>query len=232
MSFLAIPASVAWLQTADHNIVQWEHFLQCLVDHAEYLRASGVPEEHIQDPNRFAEPGDLQSFHNVVMWWPQDAPATHRCPTLHDLLLNLQIHGDTPRSFTHALDWHVDRVKLWLAGTRRDPENPNESKAERDARLNRERVARYRLRNATESDDPDLNALVRAAKAAVESAAQGRKWLKGVEKQAKSDCDAAIAAAKLARADTVSKAIAAVEAAEVQAHAAQSALDAYKALAK
>ena len=233
MSFLAIPASVAWLQTADHNVVKWEHFIQCLVDHAQYLRASGVSDEHIQDPYTFAQPGDLQSFHNVVIWWPTDAPATHRCPTLYDMLQGLaNISGGTAFTFSATLDWYVDRIKQWLVANRRDPDKPNESKAEREARLNRERVARHRLRNMPGSDDPELDALIRAAKDAVENAAMGRKWLKGAESQAKIDCDAAIAAAKLARADTVSKARAAVAQAESQAHAAQNALDAYKALAK
>jgi hypothetical protein len=228
MSFLAIPASVSWLQSADDNTVQWQHFLQCLIDHAEYLRASGVPVDQIHNPYTFAEPGDLQTLSNVVSWWPVDAPITHRAPTLHMLLQGLRITEDSPRSFSHLLDWYVDRVKAWMVGARKDPDNPNESKAERDARLNRERVARHRLRNAAGSDDPDEHALILRAKAAEENASQGRKWLRGAIQQEKLQCTTDIAARKLQRDQTIAAHTAAVALAEQQAVDAKTVLDAYR----
>lgn len=229
MSFLAIPASVSWLQTADDNTVQWQHFLQCLVDHAEYLRVAGVPPEQIMNPVAFAQPGDLQTLSNVVSWWPKDAPLTHRAPTLYTLLLGLRnLDGNAPRTLGHLLDWYVDRVKAWMVGARKDPDNPNESKADRDARLNRERVARHRLRNAPGSDDPDEHALIERAKAAEESASQGRKWLRGAIQQEKLQCTTDIAARKLLRDQTIAAHTQAVALAEQQALDAKAILDAYR----
>lgn len=227
--FLAIPASVAWLQDADDNTVQWQHFQQCLVDHAEYLRASGVPAEQILDPLTFAEPGDLQTLSNVVSWWPHDAPLTHRPPTLYMLLQGLRdLNGNAPPTFSHLLDWYVDRVKQWMLTARKDPDNPNETKAEREARLNRERVARHRLRHSKETGDPQLDGLIAAAKAADANALAGKRWLKGEIQQAKADMEAAIARAKAERSERIARAEAAVLEAEAQARSAKDAVESYR----
>lgn len=227
--FLAIPASVTWLQSADDNSVQWQHYQQCLLDHANYLLASGVPQDQILNPYTFAEPGDLQTLQNVVSWWPVDAPATHRAPTLYMLLQGLHdIDGNAPRTLGHLLDWYVDRTKQWLGTNKRDPNNPNESKVEREARLNRERVARHRLRHAAGSDDPVEHDLILRAKAAEESASQGRKWLRGAIQQEKVQCTADIAARKLRRDSTIASYTQAVADAEKQAADAKRVLDEYR----
>lgn len=226
--FIAVPASVAWLQTADDNTVQWQHYLQCLIDHAEYLRASGVPVDEIYNPHTFAEPGDLQTLCNVVSWWPQDAPVTHRPPTLYIMLQGLHATPDSPRTFGHLLDWYVDRVKQWLGSTKRDPDNPNETREERNARLNRERVARHRLRHAAGSDDPQEHDLILRAKAAEENASQGRKWLRGAIQQEKVKCTADIAARKAQRDSTIASYTQAVADAEQAAADAKAVLDAYR----
>jgi len=229
MSFLAIPPSIAWLRTADSETVQWVHFIQCVQDQRDYLLASGVPAEQIANPSTWVEPGDLQAFSNVVSWWPKDAPASHRCPTLYDMLHALRtLEGSHPRSFGHELDRYVHRAKEWMLANKRNPDNPNETREEREARLNRERVARHRLRNSPGSDDPDLDALLKAAKAADHNAVEGRKWLKGEIQRAKSDMDAAIAQAKLDRAERVQRAEEAVAQAELQARSARDAVDNYR----
>jgi hypothetical protein len=229
MSFIPIPASCAWLQTTDDSTVRLEHYRMCLIDYAEWLRANGVPDDHIADPHTFVADGDLQLHSNVVSEWPKDAPATHRAPTLYTILMGLRIvdGSEQPRFFS-ILEWHVKRMREWLVGNRRDPDNPNETKEQREARLNRERVARHRLRHAAGSDDPELNRLLQVAKAAVDNVTAGRKWIKGAERQAKADMDAAIAAAKAARAATVSSYQQALQLAEQQAHAAQEAVEQYR----
>lgn len=208
MSFIAIPPSVAWLLTADDNTVKHEHYIQCLVDHANWLLACGVDPFRVQDPLNFCGVGDLQILANVVSKWPLDAPATHQAPTLHRLLQQLHVmEGQRPLNFLQSLNWYVERIHAWLIGKRRDPGNPNETKDERDARLNRERVARYRLRNASaESDDPELNALIMLAKEAEANATAGRKWIKDEIKQAKLDMDTAILDARTARVARVKRA--------------------------
>ncbi len=221
--FVPIPASVTWLQTADPQTVQWEHFAQCILDYVAWLRASGVPEERIGDPYAFIEPGDLQNFINVVNWWPKDAPPSHRAPTLYGMLVELNLgNGALMRSFGHTLDWHVERVKEWMVGARKDPSNPNETKDEKATRLNRERVARHRLRHMDHStDDPVLNQLIVAAKHAEQSASAGRKWIKGEIHRAKSDMEATILAAKSERVARVKRAEEALALAERQAVDAQ-----------
>lgn len=229
MFALPIPPSVAWLSDVDDNTVQWQHYQQCLLDHANYLLASGVPVEHIYNPHTYAQPGDLQTLSNVVSWWPKDAPATHRSPTLHMMLMGLHIvNGTDPRNFASQLDFYVDRVRTWLSSNRRNPDNPNESKAEREARLNRERVARHRLRHAAGSDDPNEQALIERAKAAEESASQGRKWLKGAIQQEKLQCATDISARKAQRDATIAAHTQAVADAERQAAEAKAVLDAYR----
>lgn len=226
--FNAIPASVAWLQTTDDSTVKWEHYQQCLLDHANYLLASGVPQDQIVNPYKFAQPGDLQTLQNVVSWWPKDAPATHRAPTLYMLLQSLRIMDGQPTTFDAQLQWYVARVKAWMLESKRDPDNPNETKEERNARLNRERVARHRLRHAAGSDDPVEHDLIQRAKAAEESASQGRKWLKGAIQQEKVQCTADIAARKLQRDSTIASYTQAVADAEKQAADAKRVLDEYR----
>jgi hypothetical protein len=226
--FLAIPASVNWLMSADDSTVKWEHYQQCLVDHANYLLASGVPQDQIVNPYTFAQPGDLQTLSNVVSWWPVDAPATHRVPTLYMLLQCLRIMDGRPTTFDAQLEWYVARVTAWMLENRRDPDNPNETKAEREARLNRERVARHRLRNAAGSDDPVEHDLIQRAKAAEESASQGRKWLKGAIQQEKVQCTTDISARKAQRDATIAAYTQAVADAERQAAEAKAVLDAYR----
>lgn len=229
MSFLAIPASVQWLQTADDNTVQLQHYRICLADHAEWLRASGVDPSHIADPVAFVQDGDLQLHSNVVSEWAHDAPPTHRAPKLYDILQHLRTtHANEPVSFQTVLDWYSARLREWAVANRRDPDNLNETKAEREARLNRERVARHRLRHAAGSDDPQLDGLIKAAKAADANAVAGKRWLKGEIQQAKLDMDAAIARAKADRSERVARAEAAVLEAEAQARSAKEAVDSYR----
>lgn len=226
MSYRPIPDSVGWLMSANDESVQWQHFILCVQDQCNYWLACGVPSEEVANPLEWTKESDLQNLSTVVSWWPKDAPASHRHPTLYGMLYSLRTpQGNKAKTFEEALGDYVDRVKVWMLANKKNVDNPNESKEERDARLNRERVARYRLRHAPGSDDPEMDALLKAAKAADHNAVEGRKWLKGEIQRAKSDMDAAIARAKLERVDRVQRGEQAVAQAEAQALAAKTALD-------
>lgn len=231
MSFIAVPASVAWLQTADPNIVQYEHFLQCAHDYLAWQRAcERHPDAFVQTPEEFVKPGDLQDYvENVVNWWPKDAPRQFAMPTLYKLLTDILDHDGRTRTFMSAMADYMGEIHAWMIGVGKDPSNPNETAEEKAKRKNAERQARWRLRHSnTQSDDPTLNALLEAAKAADANAVQGKRWLKGEIQQAKLDMDSAIAKAKLDRVERVQRAEAAVADAVRQAQSARDAVDSYR----
>ena len=235
MSFTPVPASVAWLQTADPNLVREEHFIQCMTDYIKWQRASGVPETYgFTDPAAFVEYGALQEYINVVSWWPK-APNAPRLPTLYQLIVESKFsHADigperSAPCMKELVDVAVADVRKWLEDNGGNPDDPNETKEERAARLNRARVAKHRALHQSEfTDDPELNNMIIAMKNAERNAAAGRKWLKGEIKAAKTDMDAAIAKAKLDRADRVQRAEQAVALAESQAAGAREAIAQYK----
>lgn len=236
MPFIAVPASVAWLQTADPNVVREEHFIQCMTDYIAWQRASGVPEEYgFTDPHAFIEYGALQEYMNVVSWWPK-APNAPRLPTLYQMMVESKfLYADAEKDSINVpclkflVDDAVADIRKWLEDNGGNPDDPNETKEERAARLNRARVAKHRALHASEfTDDPELNNMIIAMKNAERNAAAGRKWLKGEIKAAKTDMDAAIAKAKLDRADRVQRAEQAVALAESQAAGAREAIAQYK----
>lgn len=226
MSFIPIPVSVAWLQTANDETVQYEHFVQCAYDHAEWLKASGVPESNISNPATFVTPGDLQTLSNVVSWWPKDAPNNYAAPTLYQLLQDLR-HNGVSLSFADSLAWYVERIKEWMRVHKFNVDNPNETKGEREARLNRERVARHRVRHSPEASDPELAAFQRAHKEAMESLAAGQKWMKQYEKETKAQLKVDIANAKAAQSQKMKEAFEHVAAAAKRSEDAKLALDTY-----
>jgi hypothetical protein len=229
MSFIALPPSSVWLQSVDPETVQEVHYQMIIADYIQWLLASGVPDHNIAQPDSYFQSGDLQLYSNVVSWWPKDAPAQYAPPTLFTLLQSIQLPTpETVRTFRSELEWHVERCKSWMQGQRMNVDNPNESKEERTARLNRERVARHRLRRAKETDDPELNALLAAAKATDENATAGKRWLRGEIQQAKLDMEAAIAQARLVRSERVARAEALVAEAERAAVQARDALNNYR----
>lgn len=225
------PPSVAWLQTAPFDEVTYDLFLQVCRDYAQYQLACGVSADRIMNPEQFVKPGDLQTLANVVSWWPKSAPATIPAPTLPRLLPAMvrTEHGNDV-TFVEMLNLMRARLGPWMAANKVNPNDPNESREEREKRLNRERVARHRVRHAEEpEDDPELAALVRDAKLQSEYVTQGRKWLRDVERHAKHTYDAAVAQAKLARTATVSDAEAQLAAQIQRAEDAKALVDAYKA---
>ena len=112
---IAIPASVTWLQTADPEDVRFEHFIQVCRDYIEYQRVCGVPEERFQIPEQFVQEGDLQSFMNVVSWWPKDAPRGYHAPTLSGLMQSvIMVDASRPSTFLSTLENAKARIEPWL----------------------------------------------------------------------------------------------------------------------
>jgi hypothetical protein len=208
--------------------VRYEWFRQACLDYQQYQQDCGAPYEHMNDVDWYVQPGDLQTFVNVVSWWPKHAPKGFQAPYLYKMMLECVSPG--ARTFVQVLDDAKERLRPWMEAKRVSFDNPNESREEKKKRLNREGVARYRANHAPEpSDDPELAELMRACKAAQDNVAKGRAYVKGVERDAKAVYDAAVLAAKVARADTVSAAQAHLLIAEQHGEACLSALTAYKA---
>jgi hypothetical protein len=110
-----------------------------------------------------------------------------------------------------------------------DPKNPNESKEERQARLNRERVRNHRMRHkTTDSTDPDEIALVEALRNAANNVHAGKAWLRGREKDHKLLRDQTISEARSACASAIRADTEHVTEAEKALVGAQVALDSYR----
>lgn len=227
------PPEVLYLQKPEAaHVLTYEQFLHCARTHVLWLNAeaerAGLPNLGHQRLEEWVKPGDLQTFVDVVKWWPKPSPQ-FPAPTLYDMVASIRPHDSfEATTFIDYLDLRVERVREWCRRNRINPDNPNESKSEREARLNRERVARHRLRHAPGSDDPEEQALIERAKAAEENASQGRKWLKGAIQQEKLNCAKDIQARKAQRDKTIVGYEKAVADAEQAALDAKAVLDAYR----
>lgn len=223
-----IPASVSYMQTADPHVVQREWFIMACHDWINWKRACGLVFE-AQDPERFCLPGDLQTLCNVVSWWPKDAPIRLRPPSLALFLEDLPIRDDVTITFSQRLQIQADHARTWVSERGGNVDNPNESKEERARRKNRERQRAWQMRNAEGSDDPELHRLIQLAKHEAEQLTQAKAWLKRELSAARVAEQAAIAAAKAARANRISELESAVAGQEKAMLDAKAIVDAYKA---
>lgn len=227
----AAPASYTWLESADHNTVQAQHFLIVCQDWIAWQRGLGVTDD-MQDPATFFDVyTDLQNFANVVSWWPKEGvPTNLRAPTLAGMVsvLRLSPGGRPAETFAEHLEWRVNAVKAFIRTKGGDTENPNETSAERAARKNRERQARFQLRHAKGSDDPEHHALIEAAKVEAAKLSEWKAYMRKYVKDQKLACDAAVRAAKQLRDDNISAAEQAIVDQEVRMLAAKAAVDNYR----
>lgn len=224
-NFIVPPESYGYMQTADVNDVKYEWFILACHEYIAWQRACGVVFEP-QVPEQFCKPGDLQTLANVVNWWPKNAPPRLRAPTLGSFMDDLKTGQHT---FESRLGWYVVRIKEWITEQGGNVDNPNETAEERAKRKNRERQRAWQLRHAEGSDDPELHALIQAAKHEAEQLSLAKAWLKGHLAELRSTEQAAIAAAKAARANGVSAAEAAVADQQKRMLDAKALVDAYKA---
>jgi len=138
------------------------------------------------------------------------------------------VDASRPSTFLSTLENAKARIEPWLKLHKHSLDNPNETPEDKKKRLNREGVARFRAKNRVEPvDDPDLAALIKEAKLQASYVTEGRKWLRGVERSAKLAYDAAVGAAKVARAATVSNAEHELTMQITRADAAQALVDDY-----
>lgn len=223
------PDSYIWLEKQDPELLPFKDFVACAHDYIRHNVEQGIPADQFVPVEQFVQPGDLQTLSTVVKEWPvkEGAPPV---PTMATLLTSIRIVDPSKRNtFARSLDIMVARMRAWAEVAGLNPDNPNESKKERSNRLAAERMRRYRGRIAdTDIQDPEEMALVRAVKAAKDNLAAGRAWVKMQEDAAKAAYDAAIGAAKLARAQTVSNAQAHLQVARESVETAERALESYR----
>lgn len=228
---LTEPASFRWIKTAKLEEVQFTWFIQACKDWIAWQQECGSTAEFF-DPDTFAQSGDLQTLANVVSWWPKGGtPTALRCPSLMDAVVATQVPANALIQWTtlkEFLDARVEACKAWLRTQGGNTENPNETSAERAKRKNAERQARWRLRHAERSEDPEHNALIETARREAESLQQARTWLRQYVKDQKVACDGAIRAAKQARDDNVSAAQHAVAEQEKRMLDAKAIADSYR----
>lgn len=229
----AAPASYQWLERADPNAVTYELFLVICNEWVEWQRSMGV-QDRLRDPAIWVQPGDLQTFVNVVIWWPKTGVPTHlHCPTLAGMVTALREvpGGKSPtHSFIAQLEWRVNAVKGHVRDKGGDADNPNETSAERAARKNRERQERWRIKHAPGSDDPVENALIEVAKAEASKLTEWKTYLRTYVKDQRLACDAAVRNAKQARDDNISAAEKAIADQEIRMLAAKDAVNNYSAM--
>lgn len=100
----------------------------------------------LPDLNTFVTDAMLLQYWKAVDWWPTDMPG-HLCPTLRELaMLAPHMADHTALTLQQMLEARAAKVVQALLEAKRSVVNPNETKAERGKRLNRERVARARGR--------------------------------------------------------------------------------------
>lgn len=105
----------------------------------------------LPDLNVFVTDDMLLQYWQAVDWWPHDMP-THPCPTLRDFAMQCcHMVDHSALTLQQLLEARAARVVQALLEAKRSVVNPNESKAERAKRLNRERVSRSRGRKSVES---------------------------------------------------------------------------------
>lgn len=232
MSELHIPApppiEVDNITSHAPELISYEYFKKACYAWGHWQIAMGTPVAELQNPETFVTEADFDRFQNVVSNWPR--AAAQRPPTLLLMVSALRTYaGSAPTSFGALLDTIHARILDWMQNNGVDPARPNESKEEKAARLNRERVRNYRLRHKqASSDDPEEAALAEAVRTAAKNVHDGKAWQRGREKDHKllrdkliSDARSACAAAIRADTDHVTEA-------EKQLIAAQTALDIYR----
>lgn len=201
------PASYKWLEQQDPSKLTLDHYKACAQDYIRHSVEQGIPLEQFMPVEQFVQDGDLQTLANVVSNWPlkEGAPPA---PTPASLLIAIRSFDATKATtFTQALDATYQRCRKWMEANKLNPDNPNETPKERNARLSAARMRRKRQRDAeVDYTNPEELALVRAVREAKDNVTACRKWIKAEEIKARDAYDAAVAQAKAQRAATVSAA--------------------------
>jgi len=225
------PPEMEMLRTTDPDLIAFPYLLQACYAYGHHQIACGVDPAQLQNPVEFVTEDDLIRFVNVVSKWPKVVPDRMlQRPTLELMVMDLKVAPNQRAwTFGERLDWLYGNILRWMEANKVDPDNPNETPAERKARLNRERVRAHRQRTMQgKCDDPEEERLTEQVRQAALSLQAGRSWIKKEEAEAKQVREAAIEAAKAACATRISAGRAAVANAQYVLGQAQSALDGYK----
>lgn len=125
----------------DHSPDNIADALQALADQA---RTYGLePVDHAV----FAPLGVEEQLDQAREWWPDDAPANLSWSACFGGSLAMYATAH-PGTLMGQLGQQAQRVNAWLEAEGRPTDRPNESKADRMRRMNRERVAAHRAAKA------------------------------------------------------------------------------------
>lgn len=161
--------------------VTQELVLQYLWSQHDSLRNSGQPSPPVS--MFFNEHADFEAYKKMVAWWPKRAtcpklPMHYEIPTpMHQLLYRY----DQGPNFAERMIMYATRVVTWMESNNVDLANPNESRADRKARLNREAQARFRVARRAEAEHDPRYAAVEAARAVYETALATRATKKALQ---------------------------------------------------
>lgn len=210
------------------ELISFEFFKKACYAWGHWQIAQGIPATELQNPETFVTEDDFERYQNVVSNWPRRAAM--RPPSLPLMVSDLRaLPGAPAMSFGQRLDQQYALIEAWMINNGVDPTRPNESKEERDKRLNRERVARHRQRNKMPtSDDPREIELVARLRDAANNVQAGKAWLRNRESTHKAVRDVALAEARATCANAIAADRAHVTEAEKALLDAQTALDQYR----
>lgn len=124
---------------------------------------------------------DIMQWRQAVAWWPKhkDLPPALACPTVWMLCSNyLESDPRIGDTFIARLTLQAGKVMQWASDHKLNPANPDETKEERRARLNRERVARHRQAKQLAPKDPRVAAIAEAYAALQEGRRQKREAIR------------------------------------------------------
>lgn len=124
-----------------------------------------------RDIATFWQDSDLQHLNDARRWWRRE-----KLPDFAQIIYTYGHPMNDEQTFLSLLTKMANGHAMWLAQQGIDTTNPNETKEDRKARLNRERVNRHRALKREESNQPPASPeKSEALAAAIEAVRQLRK---------------------------------------------------------
>lgn len=100
----------------------------------------------------FCPPQSLEEIEKAHAWWPKQCAHNFSWPVAFGSALTMYTSSTNNDPLLAHLGHMAKRTVTWLKLEGRNAERPNEDRAERMRRLNRERVARWRKEQTTSPD--------------------------------------------------------------------------------
>lgn len=120
----------------------------------------------------FCPPQSLDEIEKAHAWWPKKCAHNFSWPVAFGSALAIYTSPTNNDPLLAHLGYAAKRTVSWLKLEGRNAERPNEDRAERMRRLNRERMAQYR------SADPDKRSAAAAAWDKVQELRRGKREAK------------------------------------------------------